>query len=243
MEKVRFTPLYLQVKEAIFERVLAGEWPPGTFLPNEFLLADQYGVSQGTLRKALEELTLEKHLIRYQGKGTTVADFNKSNSVFPFYMIYDKSDTRLYPLTKTIYHELIVPPKHVTAKLQLKAKDEVIFAERLRPLDEEQEINVLREMVYIPKKHFSKASLENLTTMPDRLYSYYITSFGKRVCDAVEEISAVLADELDAKYLNVQEKTPILLIQRTSYSVNKEPIEYREYKIDTSLYSYKSIII
>jgi len=64
-KKITFTPLYMQVKEDILDRILKGEWSPGSFLPNEFVLAAQYELSQGTLRKALNELTAEKHLVRY----------------------------------------------------------------------------------------------------------------------------------------------------------------------------------
>ena len=79
-KKITFTPLYLQVKEDILDRILKGEWSPGSFLPNEFVLAEQYDVSQGTLRKALNELTAEKHLVRYQGKGTAVAIVDEDSS-------------------------------------------------------------------------------------------------------------------------------------------------------------------
>ena len=71
--KLTFAPLYEQVKKAILNRIIAGEWGPGSFLPSEIALAKEYGVSQGTLRKALNALTREKRLVRYQGKGTAVA--------------------------------------------------------------------------------------------------------------------------------------------------------------------------
>ena len=97
VSKPAFTPLYAQIKDSILSRIVAGEWSPGSFLPSEMALAEEYGVSQGTLRKALNELTLEKRLVRYQGKGTAVAVLDADSSLFPFFMLYDAAGRRVYP--------------------------------------------------------------------------------------------------------------------------------------------------
>ena len=68
-----FQPLYVQTK-ALIERALeAGEWAPGTAIPAEVALAARFGVSQGTVRKAIGALAAENLLVRRQGKGTFVA--------------------------------------------------------------------------------------------------------------------------------------------------------------------------
>ncbi len=242
MEKVRFKPLYLQVKENIFERIVAGEWPPGTFMPNEFALAEQYGVSQGTLRKALEELTNEKHLIRYQGKGTTVADLNEGSTVFPFYNLCDKSNKRLYPATRALFHEIITPTQELAEKLDINISDKVVYTERLRPIDEDSSEIVVSEVVYIPVKHFKKDTLENLTELPIRLYAFYISEFAMRVSTASEEMSVTLANSQDAKCFNIQENTPLLLVKRTSLDIHSRIIEYRESKVNSEKYTYKVTI-
>lgn len=89
--KLTFAPLYEQVKKAILNRIIAGEWGPGSFLPSEIALAKEYGVSQGTLRKALNALTREKRLVRYQGKGTAVAVLDEDSSLFPFFLLSDRN--------------------------------------------------------------------------------------------------------------------------------------------------------
>ena len=66
-------PLYAQVKKRITESLVRGEWNPGEVIPSEIELAHIYDVSQGTVRKAIDELTAESILIRRQGKGTFVA--------------------------------------------------------------------------------------------------------------------------------------------------------------------------
>ena len=98
--KLTFAPLYEQVKKAILNRIIAGEWGPGSFLPSEIALAKEYGVSQGTLRKALNALTREKRLVRYQGKGTAVAVLDEDSSLFPFFLLSDRNGKRVYPLSQ-----------------------------------------------------------------------------------------------------------------------------------------------
>ena len=67
-------PFYLQVRDALAERIAGGEWKPGTAIPNESDLAREFGVSPGTMRKALDLLEAEHLLTRRQGRGTFVND-------------------------------------------------------------------------------------------------------------------------------------------------------------------------
>src|SRR6188474_3550536 len=67
-------PLYLQLRDALAERIAHGEWKPGTAIPNESDLAREFGVSSGTMRKALDLMEGEHLLTRRQGRGTFVND-------------------------------------------------------------------------------------------------------------------------------------------------------------------------
>ena len=68
-----FSPLYQQIKDLITRGLQAGEWKPGEAIPSETDLAARFRVSQGTVRKAIDELATENLLVRRQGKGTFVA--------------------------------------------------------------------------------------------------------------------------------------------------------------------------
>lgn len=68
-----FSPLYRQIETLLLQRLEAGEWRPGSAIPSEAELAVRFGVSQGTVRKAIDEMVAEKLLVRRQGKGTYVA--------------------------------------------------------------------------------------------------------------------------------------------------------------------------
>ena len=68
-----FQPLYQQIKALITKSLISGEWAPGAAIPSEMELAARFGVSQGTVRKAIDELAAENIVVRRQGKGTYVA--------------------------------------------------------------------------------------------------------------------------------------------------------------------------
>ena len=68
-----FSPLYQQIKAQILQGLENAEWQPGEVIPSEFDLAARFGVSQGTVRKAIDELAASNLLVRKQGKGTFVA--------------------------------------------------------------------------------------------------------------------------------------------------------------------------
>ena len=124
--KLTLAPLYEQVKKAILNRIIAGEWGPGSFLPSEIALAKEYGVSQGTLRKALNALTREKRLVRYQGKGTAVAVLDEDSSLFPFFLLSDRNGKRVYPLSQIYGVRLATPSDAERAALELAPDAKVI---------------------------------------------------------------------------------------------------------------------
>src|SRR6476660_2992960 len=72
-----FRPLYEQIKILLTPSLVAGEWKPGEAIPSEMELASRFKVSQGTVRKAIDELAAENILVRRQGKGTFVATHNE----------------------------------------------------------------------------------------------------------------------------------------------------------------------
>src|SRR5512145_3175741 len=71
--QLSFSPLYKQVVRLLMRSLEAGEWKSGVALPSEMELAQRFGVSQGTVRKAIDELVGDNLLVRRQGKGTFVA--------------------------------------------------------------------------------------------------------------------------------------------------------------------------
>ncbi len=79
-----FSPLYQQIKSLITQSLQSGEWKPGELIPSEMELAARFKVSQGTVRKAIDELSAENLVVRRQGKGTFVATHHEARSQFRF---------------------------------------------------------------------------------------------------------------------------------------------------------------
>ena len=79
-----FSPLYQQIKVLLMRSLQSGEWKPGEAIPSEMELAARFRVSQGTVRKAIDELAGENHLVRRQGKGTFVATHAEEQTQYRF---------------------------------------------------------------------------------------------------------------------------------------------------------------
>src|SRR5690606_6419334 len=77
-----FSPLYQQIKGLLLQSLDRGEWKPGEAIPSEHELAARYQVSQGTVRKAIDELAADNLLLRRQGKGTFVATHHEAKVRF-----------------------------------------------------------------------------------------------------------------------------------------------------------------
>ena len=97
-----FQPLYLQVKGLVEKSLAAGEWGPGAAIPSEALLAQRFGVSQGTVRKAIDALAGDNLVVRRQGKGTFVATHTEErSSLFRFLRIRRNDGSDVAPVTAT----------------------------------------------------------------------------------------------------------------------------------------------
>ena len=88
VEAPRAQPLYAQVRARMMQRLIAGQWRPGEMLPSEFRLADLFGVSQGTVRKALDALAADNVVVRRQGRGTFVAEHDQHRALFHFFHLF-----------------------------------------------------------------------------------------------------------------------------------------------------------
>lgn len=232
--KLTFAPLYEQVKKAILNRIIAGEWGPGSFLPSEIALAKEYGVSQGTLRKALNALTREKRLVRYQGKGTAVAVLDEDSSLFPFFLLSDRNGKRVYPLSQIYGVRLATPSDAERAALELAPDAKVIHIDRVRMLND---FPVINERVALPTARFPHFNFE-FDKVPNTLYEHYQIHFGITVAHATEQIEVTMPDSGDLKRLNIERNHPLLLVTRTSFDLQDRPVEFRISRINTGNHVY-----
>src|ERR1700712_4408721 len=95
-------PRYKEAKRKLTEALTRGEWKPGDAIPAERRLAEAYGISIGTVRKAIDELVAENMLIRQQGRGTFVPSHNRDRLLFYFFHIVPEDGTKTYPVVRTL---------------------------------------------------------------------------------------------------------------------------------------------
>lgn len=228
-----FQPLYKQVEEHVKQLIIERRWKPGEALPNEFQLADELGVSQGTVRKALNGLTDAKILTRQQGVGTFVSEHNTQQSLYRFFPLIADGKRPELPAANIISLAIEDVEPIVLQKLSLTAGEKVIHLVRQRLLEGEV---CIHESIFLPHKHFE--SLENETELPHTLYHYYQQVFNLTVQKTQDTIKAVLAKKDDARFLNIAQGQPLLEVQRLTQTIDGKIIEYRISKCLSDKYHY-----
>lgn len=230
-----FSPLYRQIKTLLLQALDAGEWRPGMAIPSESELALRFGVSQGTVRKAIDELSADKLLIRRQGKGTFVATHNDPREFFRF--------LRLVPLNGEVEPAQSLPLECWHAKagpeparmLELPHGAPLIVVRRILQFGGK---NVVGDEIYLPEEPFRGLDMEMLRAHEGSLYSLFEVKFGVRMIRAQERVRAVIADREGAALLNVPEGSPLLSVERVSYTYGDRPMEWRRGLYSTADHCY-----
>lgn len=235
MESPTFSPLYRQIKGLILQSLDNGEWRPGEAIPSETELASRFSVSQGTVRKAIDEMAAENLLVRRQGKGTYVASHSDPRAFFRF--------LRLVPLSGAIETTKSTPLECWRAKagveaarvLGLKVGDPITVVRRVLEFSEKP---VVVDEIYLPGEIFAGLTLEVLKESETSLYSLFENRFGVRMIRAEERLRAVAADRVSAELLQVPEGSPLLSVERTSFTYGDRPVEWRRGLYSTAAHCY-----
>jgi len=220
-----FSPLYQQIKALILESLQAGEWKPGEAIPSENDLAVRFKVSQGTVRKAIDELASENLLVRRQGKGTFVATHHADRVHFRFLRLVPDSGEPHYPQSKILDCKRLRAPAEIGRLLDLKTSDPVIQIERIMFFSKEATVY---EEIWLPGTLFKGLTTERLVEWRGPMYALFETEFSTHMVRATERLRAVGADEVSAKYLGVEIKTPLLAVERVSFTYGERPVEVRK---------------
>lgn len=216
-----FRPLYRQVREALIQRLIDGAWTPGMMLPSEFQIAAELGVSQGTVRKALDAMAAEHLLVRRQGRGTFVALPEEGRILFQFFRLAADDGTRLFPESQVIERRREAAGA-AADHLQLAPTAEVWRIGRIRRLGGRP---VIAEEIVLPLARF--ASLGEFPVLPNNVYALYSEHFSITIGRAAERLKATAADALTAGQLGCPIGHPILSIERIAFALDGSPVEWR----------------
>ncbi|MEE3287941.1 MAG: GntR family transcriptional regulator [Pseudomonadota bacterium] len=220
ISQVEKRPLYEQIKETLLARLAADHWRPGELLPSEPKLAEEFGVSQGTIRRALDEMVSQGLLTRYQGRGTAVTE----HTPFRFFDFLRADGARELPESKTLRISVNAASRTERDALELAAGKKVIRIIRVRYLNLEPKIY---ETISVSRDLFSALSTMDARDVPNTIYNYYEQKFGVPVVSKRDRLRAASATQVEARYLHVDVGTPLLEIECTAYSHRNQPIEQR----------------
>ena len=215
-----FRPLYRQVRDTLVKRIACGVWLPGQVLPSEPEIAADLGVSQGTVRKALDEMTADGLVVRRQGRGTFVSTHDEARMLLHFFKLAPDSGEARFP-KGTVARRRTGPDAEASKRLGLSPKDPVLVIQRLRSLASRVCVS---ERICLPAVLFP--GLEN-RELPNNLYEFYSVEFGMTIGSASERLKAVLASDQEARDLDVAPGTPLLRIDRVAYALDGRRAEWR----------------
>ncbi len=231
-----YRPLYLQIKELLIKSLAAVEWRPGETIPSELELAARFGVSQGTVRKALDALAADNLVVRRQGKGTFVATHTEEKlSMFRFLRVRRNDGVDEYPVSRLVDVRRGKASSEVARALRLKTGDPVITLRRL--LDYSGEPAVLDEIV-VPGQLFKGLTHSKVERYRGSIYGLFETQFGVRIVRAREKLSAVAAEPGRASLLRVPAGTPLLAVDRVTCTFGDKPVEWRRGFCSTKNHHY-----
>jgi GntR family transcriptional regulator len=219
-----FSPLYRQIKDFLIRSLEQGEWGPGDAIPSEGELAARFNVSQGTVRKAIDEMAAENLLVRRQGKGTFVATHSDPRSFYRFLRLVPDDGVAVPAVSEPFYCQTVPASAEVAAALGLQVGDPVIHVKRMLRFAGEP---VVFDQIYLVGELFAGLQLDGLRGGERSLYSLLETDYGVRMINAAEHLRAVAADGESAALLGVDRGEPLLLVERTAYTYGNRPVEWR----------------
>ena len=232
-----FRPLYQQIKALITQSLQSGEWKPGELMPSEVELAGRFKVSQGTVRKAIDELAAENLVVRRQGKGTFVATHAEERAHFRFLRLMPDEGVPHHPESRFIAVLRIRATAEVARLLELKSGDAVVYIKRVQSFDG---VPTILEELWLPGQLFKGLTAERLMEYKGPMYGLFESEFGTRMIRATEKIRAVAADAAAAEHLKVPEGTPLLCADRVSFSYGDKPVELRRGIYSTARHHYQN---
>lgn len=230
-----FRPLYSQIKELLIRRLASREWKPGDVLPSEIALANEYGVSQGTLRKALNELEAERLVVRRQGKGTFAAKHSANRSLFQFFHLVSDTGERQLPESQVLECSASSATSEECDALGLDRGISVTRIMRIRHLSGRP---VIWERISVPTQLFPGLQWCSPADVTNTLYDMYENRYGVIVVRAEERLRAVTAGADESQLLGVKKGAPLLEINRIALSIEKKPVEWRVSRCSTSHHYY-----
>lgn len=234
---VTFNPLYKEVKIRITRSLAAGEWKPGEAIPSESRLAEQFNVSIGTVRKAIDELAAENILLRQQGRGTFVATHTEDRTLFYFFHIVGKDSSKTIPVTEMLSFRKIKAKPENESPLNISRNSRIFQIQNLLKLAGKP---VIFDEISIPTALFPDLTADIFSRREGTIYGLYQARYDINVIRIKEHLSADHPPAPVAALLGIRASAPVLMIRRVAYTYNDTPVEHRVSWVNTENHEYLS---
>jgi GntR family transcriptional regulator len=217
-------PLYAQVENVIIDRISDGSLPPGTRLPSEDDLVQEYAVSRTTIRAAIQSL-IQRGLVEIRrGKGTFVTHPKITQELTELTgFVEDMQALGRHAEAKVLDQQVVAANQIVARQLAIPQGTLVVRIQRVRLADA---IPLSFDETYLPKQLGEKVMADNLETEP--IFSLLEQKYRTPLVEAEYRLEAVCADPTVATALCIDVGSPIFLIERTSYSIGHRPVDYEK---------------
>ena len=229
------TTLYEEVKRQMLRALSAGEWKPGGVIPAEKRLCERFGVSIGTLRKAIDALVSDNILVRHQGRGTFVSLHNREQQSFRFFNFVGHDGRKSHPQLQLVSFAKKKVSRLAADMLGLPGTSRVITFTNLLSLDGRP---VVVDDITLPEVLFDRMTEAQVRSRSNTLYHLYQASFGLNIIRTEERLRASSATEAQAHLLDLDPGAPLLEVRRVAYSYNDQPIEWRISHVNTAGHEY-----
>jgi len=228
-------PLHAQVRQRLLEGISTGEWPAGTAIPTESALAGAFGVSIGTIRKAVDGLVAEGLLVRRQGKGTFVTAHDSGRLLFYFFHIEPREGIKTYPELGTVDFRRDRAGPAAARALAIAPLDKVIRIRNLLSLGGDP---VIVDDITLPAALFPGLTERIFLARENTIYHLYQSRYGINVLRTDERLRATPASADVAQLLGVNAGPPLLEVRRVALSFRDRPVELRISRVNTARHDY-----
>ncbi|WP_307784210.1 GntR family transcriptional regulator [Salinibacterium sp. SWN248] len=233
------TAIHVQISEGIRARILSGEWPAHYRLKSEPELANDLGVSRGTLRRAITTLIEEGLLRQVRGRGTFVISTTIEPAIAQKLstLSEDFAHQGIVATTKVLECSLETPPAPVAALLEVPQGGSVLKLVRLRSAERGPLV-----LLY----NYVRTDLANGIELVDfeekSLFGTLEGTYGLRIASARRTFSAQPAEGDVADHLNLEVGAPVQYLQQVTYLSDDRPVEYSDVWIHSGRLQMTSLL-
>lgn len=230
-------PLYEEVRDEITRGLASGEWKHGELIPSESDLAKRFGVSKGTIRRALDELVAENILLRRQGRGTFVATHTRDRTHYHFFRLIGRDGSRDLPVAELLSYRVIRGSDEACHALLVDRQSKLVSVHNLVKLAGKP---VFIDEILIPQAYVPGLTEAIYAGRESTIYALYQSRFNINVIRISERLGAGPAPAEHAKLLGIRASTPVLIVERAAFTYHEKPVELRTSWVNTESYVYHS---